>query len=248
MEKRPHALLLKFAGTNCDEETARALRTVGFETETVPFPLLNQGLIDRAELVVLSGGFSYGDYIMAGKLAQLELQRALGTPLKTFHERGGYLIGICNGFQILMRLGILPEGSLIHNTHGRFMCKWAGLDKRAESPCLDLLPDHFELPVAHAEGRFVAPEGKSGQYVSEGLAALTYSEDINGSEEQIAGLQDITGRAFGLMPHPERFLYANHHYDANWDADPEWGWGYYFFKSIFDRIMSGETTAKSCAV
>ena len=106
MEKRPHALLLKFAGTNCDEETARALRTVGFETNTVPFPLITQDLVEAADLVVLSGGFSYGDYIMAGKLAQLELQRVLGAPLKTFHDHGGYLLGICNGFQILMRLGI----------------------------------------------------------------------------------------------------------------------------------------------
>jgi phosphoribosylformylglycinamidine synthase len=248
MEKRPHALLLKFAGTNCDEETARALRTVGFETETVPFPLLKQELIEKADLVVLSGGFSYGDYIMAGKLAQLELQRVLGTPLKTFHEHGGYSLGICNGFQILMRLGILPQGSLIHNTHGRFICKWADLDKTADSPYLDQLPKHFELPIAHAEGRFVAPEGKSAQYLADGLAALTYSEDINGSEELIAGIQDETGRAFGLMPHPERFLYKEHHYDANWEGDVEWGWGYYFFKSIFDRIMSDKAADKSCAV
>ena len=128
------------------------------------------------------------------------------------------------------------------------MCKWADLDKKAESPYLDLCPDQFDLPVAHAEGRFVAPEGKAAQYLADGLAALTYTEDINGSEEQIAGMQDSTGRAFGLMPHPERFLYAAHHYDANWDADPEWGWGYYFFKSIFERIMADKASSASCAV
>ena len=158
--------------------------------------------------------------------------------MKTFHENGGYLLGICNGFQILMRLGLLPEGSLIHNTDGRFICRWVGLDQATgESPYLSLLPEHFELPIAHAEGRFVAPEGRAAAYREQGLVALTYDEDVNGSEEQIAGLQDASRRVFGLMPHPERFLYKAHHCDADWDGDADWGWGYYFFKSIHDAIV-----------
>ena len=94
--------------------------------------------------------------------------------------------------------------------------------------------------MAHAEGRFVAPEGRCEEYLSQGLVALTYGEDINGSSCAIAGIQDESGRVLGLMPHPERFLYKAHHYDPVWDGDDVWGWGYFFFKSIHERIIQGE--------
>jgi phosphoribosylformylglycinamidine (FGAM) synthase-like amidotransferase family enzyme len=161
-------------------------------------------------------------------------------------ERGGYVLGICNGFQILTKLGLLPKASLIENTSGRFQCRWVKLRvKNADNPFLRELPTDvdIEFPIAHAEGRLVAPSGESARYVREGLAALTYAgENPNGSEEAIAGLQNATGRVFGLMPHPERFLYAGQHYDRDWAAksgEPEWGWGYYFFKGIH-RAISGE--------
>jgi phosphoribosylformylglycinamidine synthase len=157
--------------------------------------------------------------------------------LKEFAANGGYVLGVCNGFQILVKLGILPEGSLIDNTSGRFLCRWAGLDVRDKrSPFLSLLPQQFELPVAHAEGRFVAPDGLAAEYRAKGLAALTYSEDINGSTEAIAGIQSENGRVFGLMPHPERFIYKRHHYDPDWPSESGWGWGYYFFKGLADQI------------
>jgi phosphoribosylformylglycinamidine (FGAM) synthase-like amidotransferase family enzyme len=127
MEERPHAILLKFPGTNCDVETARALETVGFSTRVVPVTQMDRAQLDGAQLVVLSGGFSYGDYVMAGRLAQLETQRRIGDALKDFVAGGGYALGICNGFQILTKLGLLPEGSLIDNTSGRVKCQWAGL-------------------------------------------------------------------------------------------------------------------------
>ncbi|MGI9243855.1 MAG: phosphoribosylformylglycinamidine synthase I [Verrucomicrobiales bacterium] len=241
MEERPHALLLKFPGTNCDVETSRALETVGFTTEVVPISKATNGLFKRPQLVVLSGGFSYGDYVMAGRLAQLETELRLGETLREFRDGGGYLLGICNGFQILTKLGLLPEGSLIHNTSGRFICRWAELRKQnGENPFLQELPESFELPVAHAEGRFVAPDGRCEDYLAQGLVALTYGEDINGSSCAIAGIQDESGRVLGLMPHPERFLHKAHHYDPDWDGDDEWGWGYYFFKSIHERIIHGE--------
>jgi phosphoribosylformylglycinamidine synthase I len=244
MEERPHALLLKYPGTNCDAETARALEAVGFSAEVVPISKATNGLFERAHLVVLSGGFSYGDYVMAGRLAQLETELRLGDTLRDFRNRGGYLLGICNGFQILTKLGLLPEGSLIHNTSGRFICRWAELRKQNDdNPFLQDLPERFELPVAHAEGRFVAPDGLCEEYLARGLVALTYGEDINGSSCAIAGIQDESGRVLGLMPHPERFLFRAHHYDPDWDGDDEWGWGYYFFRSIHERILHGEGAA-----
>lgn len=240
MEERPNALLLKFPGTNCDSETARALEVAGFLTEVLPIARATERALERTHLVVLSGGFSYGDYVMAGRLAQLEAERKLGDSLIRFRDRGGYLLGICNGFQILTKLGFLPRGSLINNTSGRFICRWAGLKREVSgNPFLKGLPESFELPVAHAEGRFIAPDGEAQGYLNKGLVALTYTSDINGSSSAIAGLANETGRVLGLMPHPERFLWSSNHYDPDWRGDcSEWGWGYMMFKSIHDTIAA----------
>lgn len=240
MEERPNALLLKFPGTNCDFETARALEESGFSTQILPIAGFKTESLEAVNLVVLSGGFSYGDYVMAGRLAQLETERRVGDALTQFRDKGGYLLGICNGFQILTKLGLLPEGSLIDNTSGRFICKWVHLKKNNNNnPFLEGLPDTFELPIAHAEGRFIAPDGAAESYVGNGLAALLYEDDVNGSSSQIAGLTDQTGRVLGLMPHPERFLWDSHHYDPNWQGDESgWGTGYMIFKSIYNSITN----------
>lgn len=234
----PHALLIKFPGTNCDAETARALETAGFTSEIVPVALLEPEALDRAALVVFSGGFSYGDYVMSGRIARLMTRQKIGERLQAFVAGGGYVLGICNGFQILTQLGLLPRGSLIHNTSGRFLCRWAPLRKNGNtSPFLKALPETFELPVAHAEGRFVGEPGDAEQYVKDGRAALLYGTDINGSSAGIAGLQDATGRIFGLMPHPERFIGRETHYDPDWQG-AERGWGYYFFKGVADALAA----------
>ena len=140
-------------------------------------------------------------------------------------------------FQILTQLDLLPRGSLVHNESGRFICKWAGLKKNAESPYLSELPDEFELPVAHAEGRFVGVADDAKTYVANGRAALLYTSDINGSSSRIAGLQDDTGRVFGLMPHPERFVTKSTHYDPDWNG-AERGWGFYMFKSVRNAMAA----------
>src|SRR5215510_13291251 len=127
MNDQPPALLLKFPGTNCDAETARALQAAGFTTTIVPISLATPEHLQAAKLVVFSGGFSYGDYVMAGRIAQLVMERKLGHALQDFVAGGGYVLGICNGFQILTKLGLLPEGSLIDNSSGRFQCRWVTL-------------------------------------------------------------------------------------------------------------------------
>ena len=242
MDCQPHALLLKFPGTNCDAESARALEAVGFRTTILPISLVTPDSLAGVDLVMLSGGFSYGDYVMAGRIAQLQAEAKLGDALKNFAANGGYVLGVCNGFQILVKLGILPDASLIDNTSGRFLCRWVGLtvqDRR--SPFLSHLPDHFELPVAHAEGRFVAPDGLADQYLAEGTAALTYADDINGSSAAIAAIQSANGRVFGLMPHPERFLHKRHHYDPDWSGNgDDTGWGYWFFKGLADALAENK--------
>lgn len=156
----PHALLLKYPGTNCDVETERALRAAGFSTQIQPIATATPEHVAKSQLVVLGGGFSYGDYVTSGRLAQLETERFLGDALQRHHAGGGMLLGICNGFQILTKLGILPDSSLIDNKKERFECVWAKLVKVARnSPFLQGLPDEFELPSAHAEGRLVTRPG-----------------------------------------------------------------------------------------
>ncbi len=239
MEERPCALLLKFPGTNCDEETSRALEAVGFVAEVLPVSALKPEKLVGVSLVVLSGGFSYGDYVMSGRIASLVTEQKIGDTLRDFRDNGGYLLGICNGFQILTQLNLLPSGSLVENASGRFQCQWVKLINLArKSPFLAQLPEEFELPIAHAEGRLVTKEAsEAAGYVKGGAAALVYADDVNGSFERIAGLQDESGRVFGLMPHPERFLRKRDHYDPDWDdGKGEWGSGYYLFKSLYQSI------------
>lgn len=238
MEERPCAILLKFPGTNCDAETARALETVGFEARVVPISDLTIDTLEDAVLVVLSGGFSYGDYVKSGRLAKLVTQQKIADALREFRDNGGFLLGICNGFQILTELDLLPEASLVENTSGRYQCQWVTLENKApESPFLSQLPDKFEFPIAHAEGRLVTKsEADAKTLLDDGFAALTYADPVNGSFQQIAALQDESGHVFGLMPHPERFLYKTDHYDPDWESDDKWGSGYYFFRSLYDSI------------
>jgi phosphoribosylformylglycinamidine synthase len=118
----------------------------------------------------------------------------------------------------------------------------------ADSPFLSHLPDEFEFPMAHAEGRLVTMKAEDAKaYRESGAAAVTYESDVNGSFEQIAGLQDKTGRVFGMMPHPERFLYREDHYDPDWEnpaggsnepGEEKWGSGYYLFRSLYESVTS----------
>src|SRR3712207_258683 len=127
MDAAPTAVLPRFPGTNADEETARGLTIAGFAARIVPSAILTEDDILHSRLVVFSGGFSYGDYVMAGRMAQLVTEQRLGDTLHRFVANGGYVLGICNGFQILTKLGLLPEASLIDNCTGRFQCLWAKL-------------------------------------------------------------------------------------------------------------------------
>jgi len=233
----PRALLIKFPGTNCDRETARALESAGIETRVEPIATLSPDRLSDFRLLVFSGGFSYGDSIMAGRLAELEIERRLGNAVAEHYEAGGYLLGICNGFQILTRIGLLPEASLVSNPTGRFVCRWTPLTVRApENAFLQGLPEHIELPVANAEGRLVTREPELARsYGEQGMVALTYEDNFNESFEAIAGLQDAEGRILGLMPHPERFTHRRHHYDPDW-KEAEHGWGHFLFGSIHQRL------------
>ncbi|HWE36775.1 MAG TPA: phosphoribosylformylglycinamidine synthase I [Isosphaeraceae bacterium] len=244
----PRVILLRAPGTNCDEETAAAWAKAGAEVETWH---INQALeapeaLDRFQVLTIPGGFSYGDDLGAGRILATRLglgaQSAMRDALRRFHDCGGLTLGICNGFQVLVRAGLLPgaesgvRATLTHNDSGHFEARWARLlPTPGRTPFLaDARP--IELPVAHGEGKFLTanvndlPALEANRqvvlrYVDEdGRPTQSYPANPNGSVGAVAGLCDPTGRVFGLMPHPERHADPLHH--PRWtrrglDAEPD---------------------------
>ena len=222
-------LILRAPGTNCDAETAFAFQQAGAVTSLVHVGELirrEQQLSDY-QIVVIPGGFTYGDDISAGKVLANELRLKLGEDIERFIEGGGLVLGICNGFQVLVKAGILPGSlragkpllTLVANDSGRFECRWVHLKVNRESPCVFTKGiELMYLPVAHAEGKVVAdPEGLSGlnvvlYYADEnGNSNAGYPHNPNGSVANIAGICDASGRVFALMPHPERCIRGTQH-------------------------------------
>lgn len=220
---KPTALVLTGDGINCGEETAFALQLSGFDaTLTHTSDLLNNPkLLKTAKLLALPGGFSFGDEIASGKVLAIKLEAALKDSLKEFVSDGKLLIGICNGFQCLVQMGLLPESeqddsrlaSLARNGGRKFINRWVQLSVDASVPCpwLEGLTE-FDLPIRHGEGR-LSP-AKDSQDAVKKQAPLRYSLDINGSFDRISGLTNAKGNVFGLMPHPEAFV--------RWTQHPSW--------------------------
>ncbi len=227
------ALVLRTAGTNCDRETVEALRLSGARAELAHVRALiaEPGRLDEYALLVLPGGFSYGDDIAAGRVLGFELRQHLALALDSFVARGGFVLGVCNGFQVLVDTGLLEPSArrgarrrfaLAPNASARFECRWVTL-RAEESACSWLAPGElWPMPVAHAEGRFALREtgvlaelGAQRQialrYVAADGGRAGYPANPNGSVEGIAGVCDPTGRVLGLMPHPERNLAPWHH-------------------------------------
>ncbi|MDX1681740.1 MAG: phosphoribosylformylglycinamidine synthase subunit PurQ [Phycisphaeraceae bacterium] len=229
-------VILRTAGTNCDRELAHAFEQAGADSvEIVHVHELAEDpeRLEGYDLIGLPGGFSYGDDISAGRIFANLLRHRLGDALRSAVERGVGVIGICNGFQVLVKMGLLPDPAdgrqtttLAHNTDGRFVDRWVKIEPAVDSVCIwtkDL--ESHELPIAHGEGRFVAggPEALE-RLRSNGQVALRYAadDDPNGSDDRIAGLCDPSGRVLGMMPHPERFVHPTHHpaWSRQAPADP----------------------------
>jgi phosphoribosylformylglycinamidine synthase I len=214
---KPRALVLRAPGTNCDRETVLALELAGARVETIHLERLLAGgaRLDDFGIVVLPGGFSFGDHLGAGALWAHRLE-ALGEPLTRFVENGRPVLGVCNGFQALTRLGLLQGGSLAPNASGHFECRWIWLQRPAtvNSPLLDGV-ERVAMPIGHGEGRFVAANAETLAAMQErGDVALVYCDaegnpgdypvNPNGSEGRVAALANAAGNVLGLMPHPER--------------------------------------------
>jgi len=235
---KPRAVILRTAGTNCAYETQYALEKAGADVDLVHVNQLvrEKGLLRPYHIFVLPGGFTYGDDIAAGKVLANQLRQHILDELTRFVDDGKLIIGICNGFQVLMKMGLLPEVkgaqasltgnkqrfTLTYNDSNKFEDRWVYL-KSASNKSVFVDNDSFMyVPIAHAEGKFVAENqedieklDKSGQivfkYVDKNGNMSGYPWNPNGSSDNIAGVCDSTGRILGMMPHPERHIDPTQH-------------------------------------
>lgn len=234
---KPKVIVLRTAGTNCDKETHYAFGLVGSDAELVHInEIVNKKKkISSYQILVLPGGFTYGDDLGAGKILANELRFKLKKELEKFIKDGKLIIGICNGFQILVKCGLLPgftkfkqEASLILNDSAKFEDRWTYLKvtsrKSQVTKCIwvENLPKIIYLPVAHGEGKFVVNDEALlerirqnnqivFQYCNKEGELSGYPDNPNGSIDNIAGICDETGRILGLMPHPERHMFFYQH-------------------------------------
>jgi phosphoribosylformylglycinamidine synthase len=195
------AAVVVFPGSNCDRDVAVALRLAG--ADVVMAWHQDDDLPAGTDLVVLPGGFSFGDYLRCGAIAA---RSPVAAAVAAHARRGGLVLGICNGFQILTEMGLLP-GALMRNADLRFVCRDVGLRVgTADSPFTAgyAAGQAIRLPVAHHDGNYVADRATLDRLEGEGLVAFRYAEPLNGSCRDIAGVLSPNRRLLGLMPHPER--------------------------------------------
>lgn len=218
-EDVPRALVLTGYGINADLELADAFRRAGATVEMVPFSelLLDPRILSRGRILAFPGGFSFGDHLGSGMVLAALLKRKLRPEIQSYIADGGLVLGVCNGFQVLVKSGLLPnlsgdwepEVSLTHNKQACFEDSWVSLECESgnTSPWMDGL-SRIECPIRHGEGRFVYGSSDVRDVIQKRkLIALRYSSrNPNGSEDDVAGLTDATGQVLGLMPHPEAFL------------------------------------------
>ncbi len=215
---KPLSLVLRAAGTNCDRETVFALEQAGATAESrhVNELLAEPGLLDSYRILVIPGGFSYGDDIAAGRVLATELRARLLPGLRRFVADGGLVLGICNGFQVLVKTGLLPgsgeqELTLTDNSSHRYQDEWVEVEVPTDRCAWLSRGERYLFPIAHAEGRLVGSASVLDRLEEQGQISFRYAENPNGSERSVAGVCDETGRILGLMPHPERHLEPWHH-------------------------------------
>jgi len=256
--------ILRIEGTNCEEESLLAFKFLGTSPEYVHINELTRGKkrLEEYHMIFIPGGFSGGDYVRAGAIFASRMKGTISKDLKKFIEEEKIVLGVCNGFQVLIELGFLPgidtnwsekpQAGLAPNISNRFECRWIYV-KKEKTSCNFLNNikngDVFAMPIAHAEGRFMFPKEKekkylqhmldynqiSLRYVDKNGDYLPYPWNPNGSIFNIAGVCNEQGNVFGLMPHPERafFNYQHPEYHRNNSDSP----GKKMFIGIVDYLI-----------
>ena len=260
MAKKVRALVLTGYGINCDYETADAFSRAGADATRVHLNdvIANPAMLNDYQILAVPGGFSFGDDVASGKILANRLRYKLGDALKQFVADGKLVIGICNGFQVLVKMGMLPmldgefrqEVTLTHNDSGRFEDRWVNLRSTQDTHCVWVKGlDQLELPIRHGEGKFIPRDsGVLETLRDKGMIALRYCQangnaaqgkfpaNPNGSIDDVAGLCDATGRVFGLMPHPEAHTERTHHPRWTREDRPEEGIGLRVFRNAVEYV------------
>ena len=259
---KPKVCVLRVAGTNCDVETKYAFEKAGACAERIHVNRLakERRLLARFQILAVPGGFSYGDDVGAGKVQAVELMHRLGDEVRAFVDADKLVIGICNGFQVLVKTGLLPGGAstprvlggggasrkqtvtLASNDSNRFEDRWVRLRVDTSRSVFISPGQVLTLPVAHGEGKFIPQDDATleelrdaGQivfrYVGANGGKPVYPENPNGSVDDVAGICDPTGRILGLMPHPERHVEPWHHPRWTREGLKEQGDGFQVFQN-----------------
>ncbi|MEM9580385.1 MAG: phosphoribosylformylglycinamidine synthase subunit PurQ [Pseudomonadota bacterium] len=195
------AAVITFPGSNCDRDLAVALEKAGFDVARVWHKV--SALPDNIDLVGIPGGFSYGDYLRCGAIAA---NSPICGAVKMHAEKGGYVFGVCNGFQVLTETRLLP-GALMRNSGLKYLCKTVELSVEANvSGFLGgySAGDVISIPIAHHDGKYTASQDELDRLEGDGRVAFRYVNNPNGSDRDIAGITSANGRVLGMMPHPER--------------------------------------------
>jgi len=250
----PKALILRAPGINCERETFHAFELAGARCEYVHIKrlLTEPELLSKFSILSVPGGFAYGDDIASGVVLAHEMRQKLGEQALAFVERGGLALGICNGFQVLVRLGLLPrigggelrtQVSLRPNLSDHYECRWVTLGS-VQSRCVFLREGlRLRMPAAHAEGYLHPADEETARALEDGYRAFVYLDrdgnpttdypaNPNGSPNGLAGLTDCTGRVLGLMPHPDRAYLAHHMPDWHRTGLSEQGDGMAIFEAM----------------
>jgi phosphoribosylformylglycinamidine synthase I len=263
------ACVVRVGGTNCDAETKRSFEDFGVQVEVIHLnELAKKNSLLEYDVLVFPGGFSYGDYVRAGAILAKDFSAKLGKNLRTFVEERKPVLGICNGFQVLVEAGLLPafdgiseypEAALATNVPIGYRCRWVYLRHENSGNCLftKRIPKGkvLRMPIAHGEGRFLFPKDVENGYLEKLRdndqlvfrycnekgqdAEGKYPDSPNGSFSDIAGICNPDGTVFGLMPHPERAFYGWQLPDWTRTGKPmQFGDGKLIFESVVEHIAN----------
>lgn len=202
-----HAAVITFPGSNCDRDLAVAFEQAGAKVSRVWHK--DTSLPEGVDIIGIPGGFSFGDYLRCGAIAA---NSPICRSVVDFAGKGGYVLGICNGFQVLTETGLLP-GALMRNAGLKFICKSVGLTVETTDSGFTAgyaVGQEISIPVAHHDGNYTADADVLARLNGDGRVAFRYSDNPNGSDEAIAGVLSANKRVLGMMPHPERAVDASH--------------------------------------
>ena len=256
----PKVLILRTAGTNCDYETRYAFEKAGAKVDAVHINILlaNKKLLEDYQILALPGGFTYGDDVSAGKILANQIKYNLEEDIKTFINENKLILGICNGFQVLVKAGLLPsingynqEVTLTFNDSNKFEDRWVYL-KICSSKSFFINDENIStiyLPIAHGEGKFIAKDESIlnkitmnhqivFKYVNEQGEEAGYPWNPGGSIQNIAGICDSTGQILGMMPHPERHVEPTQHPRWTRNGLKEFGDGFLIFRNAVSYVKS----------